>query len=577
MNHVQSADPLSGLAARFWRFLCHEFPLTAILAGEPTPDPVLFRESPADHERRYVTAGTFLAELDAIAPDGLPIQDRATHRLLRHELESIRSLHDVSAHRRPSLFPNGPATMTVHFANTASINDAESAERYLHRLATVPAYLRDFEENLRAGHADGIRYPRTVIESAVGHARSVLTGPVEILPWYSPFERSAAAGSESVRRLAGRAHSLIHGEIVPAFEAYAAFLEGPLAVGARSTFACTDAPLGREFYRAVVRHLTTTDLAPDEIHELGLAEVARLDAEIGVVAANAGYPGDVAAYRRFLSTGTFIAASKEALREQVEILSKRIDARIPAFFGRTPRITFGVESMPETLSARMPPAYAQPNPADRTAPGVHWVTSLPARFPSYLWLPVALHEAWPGHLMHIALMQELEQLPAFWRHGALRYHACIEGWALYCEGLGVEMGLYQTPHQHYGRLEGEIWRALRLVVDTGIHWCGWSRERAVDYMVQHMATPRATIEAEVERYIAWPAQALVYQIGNLALRALRQRAEQRLGDHFSHRRFHDALMAAGAVTLPVLNTLIEDWLSEQVAHESVSERPDEQR
>jgi len=254
-----------------------------------------------------------------------------------------------------------------------------------------------------------------------------------------------------------------------------------------------------------------------------------------------------------------------ALRESIEVLCKRIDRRIPDFFSRIPRITYGVDSMPEAISARMPPAYAQPSPADGSAAGVFWISGLPAKAPSYLHPALVVHEAWPGHLMHLALLNEQRDLPAFRRYGAVKYTACVEGWALYCEGLGVEMGVYTTPHQHYGRLEMELWRAVRLVVDTGIHAQGWSRERAIDYMAGLLTLSRDTIEGEVDRYAALPAQALGYQIGNLKLRELRQRAETRLGTRFSHRDFHEAVMTAGAVTLPVLDDLVEDWLQRQEA------------
>jgi uncharacterized protein (DUF885 family) len=216
----------------------------------------------------------------------------------------------------------------------------------------------------------------------------------------------------------------------------------------------------------------------------------------------------------------------------------------------------------------VPGAYAQPNPADRSAPGIIWVSGIPAKCPSYLHVPLALHEGWPGHLMHIALMQEADSLPSFRRHGAIKYTAYVEGWALYCESLGVEMGLYETTHQHYGRVEMEQWRAVRLVVDTGIHWYGWSRETAIAYMAARLTLSRESIEGEVDRYAAMPAQALAYQIGNLKMRELRQHAQQTLGPRFKHRRFHEAVMCAGAVTLPVLEELIEDWLTSEQSFEA---------
>ena len=348
--------------------------------------------------------------------------------------------------------------------------------------------------------------------------------------------------------------------MLPAQQRYVESFTGTLMQGARETIACTDAPGGHDYYLAQVRRYTSVDLGPDEIHDLGWQDVARLEAEIESVAAQAGYSGDVPGYRQFLASDPqFIAASKQVLLERAEVIAKRIDKRIPAFFGRIPRITYGAETMSEAQSQVMPPAYAQPNPADHSGPGIFWLTGLPARCPTYMLVPLVLHEAWPGHLMHLALVQEMESLPSFRRHRIARYSACVEGWALYCENLGVEMGLYESPHQHYGRLEMELWRALRLVVDTGIHWRGWSREQAVECMAQRLAMPRATLEAEVDRYIGLPGQALAYQIGNVRIRSLRRQAQSALGERFDLRDFHDTLMAAGPVSLPVLTDHVERW------------------
>jgi len=315
-----------------------------------------------------------------------------------------------------------------------------------------------------------------------------------------------------------------------------------------------------------VRHFTTLPLEPARIHELGLQQVARLEAEIDEVAAQAGFAGDVAGYRQYLREDPgFYAGSADALLQQVQALAKRIDARIPSLLRHLPRATYGVQSIPVAASARLPLAYAQPNPADGSAGGTFWVSGLPERVPSYLHVCLALHEAWPGHLMHIALLQEMDTLPMFRRANFTRYTACLEGWAMYCEGLGEELGLYETPHQRFGRLDMEMWRACRLVVDTGIHLLGWGREQAVAYMAARLSLSREAIEAEVDRYIAMPAQALAYQLGGLKFRELRQRAQWRLGDRFDLRAFHDQLMAAGAVTLPVLEEVVDTWLDHHAA------------
>jgi uncharacterized protein (DUF885 family) len=439
------------------------------------------------------------------------------------------------------------------------------------RLAGLPAYLRDVQSNIEAGHARGYRYPRVVLQSAAANTRGILGAAPEASAWLSPFKRSPAAAQPGVLAQAERALGVVRNALLPALQAWADFLEGLVQRGARESLSCVDGPAGAAYYRTWVRHFTSTTDDPEAVHALGLAEVARLEREIEAVAADAGYAGKVPGYRAFLASDPqFIAPSRDALRESVEALCKRVDRRIPEFFSLIPRITYGVQSLPDAVSARMPPAYAQPSPADGTSAGIFWISGLPSKAPNYLHPALVVHEAWPGHLMHLALLNEQTALPAFRRYGAVKYTACVEGWALYCEMLGAEMGLYTTPHEHYGRLEMQMWRAVRLVVDTGIHVRGWSREQAVAYMAERLSMSRETIEGEVDRYAALPAQALGYQIGGLKFGELRQRAQAQLGARFKHRDFHAALMSAGAVTLPVLDDLVSDWLQRQqtpeVAH-----------
>ena len=557
------ADPnLAALAERYWRWTCHEFPLTAFMAGMSNDDPTMFREAPADFERRAHEAAALLAELDAVPLAPLGVADAATHRLLRRELDDLCAFHTLGTHQRPWLLPVGPEFNTVFFANMVSIGDAQAAQRYVDQLATLPAFIGDVVANLRAGRARGFRYPKVVIERAEGNVRAAIAAEVSALPWYGPFQRSVAMSLAPVQAQAERAEQLVVEQLVPALAALADVMRDELAPHARTSIACTDDPLGAEYYLRWVQHFTTTELSPEQIHILGLAEAARIEGEIEHVAATAGYPGDVAAYRRFIADDPqFVAATADALRERVEITAKRIDRQIPAYFGRVPRITYGVESIPPALASRMPPAYAQPSPGDGSSAGILWVSGIPAMCPLYLVPALALHEGWPGHLMHLALMQEAQALPAFRRFNAVKYTACLEGWALYCEGLGEEMKLYDTPHQRFGRLDLELWRALRLVVDTGIHAKGWGREQAIDEMASRLSLSLPTIEGEVDRYIALPGQALAYQIGNLKFRELRARAQDSLGERFKLRDYHDMLMAAGPVTLPVLDDTVKAWLA----------------
>jgi uncharacterized protein (DUF885 family) len=564
MNASAALADLADLADRYWRFECHETPLAAVLAGQATVDAVLFRESAADHARRQAGAAALLAELARIDTRAFGAQQRATCALLQRELNGLLEQYAADAHLRPWLFPAGPDFTAMFWANASTVADAAGAALYADRLATLPGYLRDVQANLEGGLARGYRVPRAVLRCAAANTRGILDAAAETSAWMGPFKRSPQAAQPAVQAEAARALATVRDALMPALAGWAAFLDALAVRGARDTLSCIDGPAGAAYYRAFVRHFTSTALEPEEIHALGLAEVARIGREIEATAADAGYAGDVAGYRHFLAHDPqFIAASPEALRERIEVLCKRIDRRIPDFFGRIPRSTYGVETIPEAVSARMPPAYAQPSPADGSQAGIFWISALPAKAPNYLHPALVVHEAWPGHLMHMALMNEQQALPAFRRFGAVKYTACVEGWALYCEQLGVEMGVYTTPHEHYGRLEMELWRAVRLVVDTGIHARGWPRDQAIDYMAAHLTLSRQTIEGEVDRYAALPAQALAYQIGNLKLRELRQRAQARLGARFSHRAFHEAVMTAGAVTLPVLDDLVEDWLQQQ--------------
>jgi uncharacterized protein (DUF885 family) len=555
---------LAALAERYWAFECHELPLSAVLAGQTLQDAVLFRESAADHQRRNTDAGHLLMQAEQIDTGPLNAQERATLALIKRELAGLRAQHAVDSWQRPWLFPAGPDFTAMFWANSTSLGDAAAAALYVDRLAGLPAYLRDVRSNIEAGHARGYRYPGVVLHSAAANTRGILGAAPEASAWLSPFKRSAAAAQSGVQAQAERALGVVRDALQPALQAWADFLEGLMARGARESLSCVDGPAGAAYYRTWVQHFTSTTNDPEEVHALGLAEVSRLEREIEAVAGDAGYAGDVPGYRAFLASDPqFVAPSRDALRESIEALCKRVDRRIPEFFGLIPRITYGVQSIPDAVSARMPPAYAQPSPADGTAAGIFWISGLPSKAPSYLHPALVVHEAWPGHLMHLALLNEESELPAFRRYGAVKYTACVEGWALYCEVLGVELGVYTTPHEHYGRLEMQMWRAVRLVVDTGIHWYGWSREQAVAYMAERLSLSRETIEGEVDRYAALPAQALGYQIGGLKFGELRQRAEAQLGARFKHRDFHAAVMSAGAVTLPVLDDLVSDWLQRQ--------------
>ena len=561
-DKVVSADPaLDTLCAEYWAFSCYTQPVNALLAGEQIDEPVLYRESPADHAQRADGARELLKRGEALGDLPLVGQEAATLELLLDELKTTIALYECDAHLRPSLFPATPDFNLSFVASAVPVSSNEQAERYVELLHSAPGYVNDLRESLLEGEARGYRNAATALDVTATAISANLSGGLrETL--LKPLRRREQGGGQ--RALISRAEALIEGGLNEALDDLVQALRGPLMSVARSEPGLLGDRRGEELYRVLCRQFTSVDDDPATIHELGLAEVERLTAEQAELAAEDRHGNDLAAYRqRLQSDRSYLAPSVGEHLASVRSLCKRIDGAIPDYFATLPRISYGVELIPESMADSTPPAYAQPAPADASRPGIFWLTPQLEKCPRYLYPSLALHEAWPGHLMHIALMQEQVALPAFRRNGALKYTACVEGWAMYCEWLGEEMGIYLQNEERFGRLNMEMWRAVRLVVDTGIHLYGWSRERALAYISEHVVLPDAAMASEVDRYIALPGQALAYQLGNLKLRGLRRDTERALGDGFSLRDFHDQLIRSGPVSLRVLERLTREWTGVQ--------------
>jgi len=561
---MNAVNQIRELAERYWVFECQEIPFLAVLAGVEIDHSFVFKESEADHHRRYEKAKLLLADLRKINEQDLQGQDLATWKLLKRELENIVRQFELDGWMRPIIFPAGPEFNTIFYSNAVSLNSVHDADKYLERLATFPDYVRDVADNLRKGSTKGYNFPAIVLdrtsESAVAH----INAEPEKSPWFAPFIKSPLAKSGRLKEHELKALKIIQDDLYVAIHDWAELLVDELKVSARESESCADAPMGDDYYGSLVSWYTSMDMSPDEVHQLGLDEVSRINDELNGIADRLGIEGGPSALRKsIIDDPQFIPESVAELKREIECFAKQIDLKIPQYFRDIPRITYGIEMIPDALSENMPPAYAQPSPADGSNAGIFWLTSIPEKAPTYIHAALTLHEAWPGHLMHIALLQEAEDLPDFRRNGAIKYTACIEGWALYCESLGLDMGFYDDPYVDFGRLDMEMFRAIRLVVDTGLHSKGWSREQAIDYMKANLTLQEVMIVSEVDRYIAMPGQALAYQIGNLKIQALREKAKETLGDNFSIRDFHSAITRAGAVTLPVLDDFVSDWVAEQ--------------
>jgi uncharacterized protein (DUF885 family) len=560
----EAAEPgalLRELAQDYWAFRVREYPLEASSAGVRSAGRLLDRGRSVDHERRARLCRAMLERARQIDPAGLSAEEAASLSMLALQLDVQVTGFDLGAHLVPQLFPFGFADVPNQLAQSTPLNSIQDLEDFLARLLIAPMFLQEHWDTLQSALASGRRIPRALIPRILGLIDASLaeSGLARLI---SARTASVPGGQEPavLDGLRDRIDDVVAARLLPALRTLRQTIADLDQEYLTDSVSISDQPLGRDYYRFKVRQQTTTDLSPDEIHAIGREEVARIEHTLDAVAARMQNAGD----RREAAArlGARTARDGESLLEHVRATAKKIDGLLPRVIGHMPRISYAVEPFTPEQSLDLPPALAQPGPADRSMPGVYWLTALPERCPLHLVVPLTLHEAWPGHLMQFALAHELEHLPAFRRYGWTDYNSYIEGWALYCEQLGHDLGLYDRPEEHFGQLSFDLWRAARLVVDTGLHWLGWSRGQAIDYMVEHTLLPHDTIESEVDRYIGMPAQALSYKIGERCIGGLRRQAEQALGARFSLREFHRAILETGPVPLSVLEAHVRRWIKD---------------
>jgi uncharacterized protein (DUF885 family) len=357
------------------------------------------------------------------------------------------------------------------------------------------------------------------------------------------------AGSDAIRT-----------SVVPGYRRFLEFMERHYVPAARATIGASELPRGREYYRFAIRKFTTLDLTAEEVHQTGMSEVRRIRAEMLDVIRKTGFDGDFAAFVDFLRTDPrFYAPSAEQLQKEVAFILKRMEGELPRMFKKLPRTPCGIREVPSYIAPRSTAAYYQMPAGDGSRAGFYFINTYDLKSrPLYALEALSFHEAVPGHHLQLALQQELADLPNFRRFSG--FTSYIEGWALYAERLGLELGFYTDPYSDFGRLTYEMWRACRLVVDTGVHDLGWTREQAIEFMAENTALSMHNIEAEVDRYISWPGQALAYKIGELKVRELRARAEEQLGERFDVREFHDVVLRSGSIPLGMLDRNVNAYI-----------------
>jgi uncharacterized protein (DUF885 family) len=559
-----AGDRLGQLVRDYETWALADDPITAGREGDRAalsrlPDP-----TPAADARRREALTAFRARLEAIDPKGLAPDARLNLDFLRWTLDRrLKSLSFDEA-RLPFNSDGGFDQDLDYVASTTNLDTEADARAWIARLNALPAYFGANVENARRGVKAGFTQPVDTTKAVIARVEAETTRPVETDPLLKPFATlPAGVPAATQAALKAEAVSVIRDRIRPAQRAFLAFLQSEYLPASRHDLGIRSVSGGEAYYRWLVADHTTTNLTPDHIHEIGLSEVARIRAEMDATIAETGFKGDRAAFVAMLRKNPqFYATSRQDLLEKASEIAKRVDDKLPRYFATLPRLTFGVRPVPAEIEETYTTGrYFEGAPKQGVAGGYMVNTSHLDQRPLYELPALTLHESAPGHHTQIALSQELEGVPSFRRNADVT--AFTEGWGLYAEQLGVEMGIYRDAYEQFGRLSYEMWRACRLVADTGIHWKGWTLEQARACFTDNTALSPLNIEVELARYVGWPGQALAYKVGELKIMELRRRAERSLGEKFDVRRFHDAVLLAGPLPLDLLEKRIDAWISAQ--------------
>lgn len=556
------ASQLNALLEESWQYTLAEDPLFATHAGDACYNDRLPRETLADQARRNKHEREILKRLEAIPRDKLSRPDQVNYDIFRRERQDGISEVEFQSYLMPITNRSGFHISFPELPKHTPLVTLKDYENYVARLRAFKQFALDNIELMREGVKQGFTTPAVVLEKVEDSiAPHVVEDPTRSL-LFEPFTNFPdSIGADDRARLTIEGKAAIAENVVPGYRALLEFITKEYVPACRQQIGASALPRGREFYRYRVKHFTTLDIDPEQVHETGLAEVKRIKAEMQDVIKRVGFQGDFAAFVEHLRTDPkFYVDTPEQLMKETGLVLKKIDGELPKLFKTLPRTPYGIREIPAFIAPRTTTAYYQPPAGDGTRAGFYYVNTYNLKCrPLFEIEALSLHEAVPGHHLQIALQQELKGQPEFRRFA--HPTAFIEGWGLYAESLGKEIGFYKDPYSDFGRLSYEMWRACRLVVDTGMHYLGWTRERAIQFMADNTALTLHNIAAEVDRYISWPGQATAYKMGELKIRALREEAEKQLGEKFDVRQFHDVVLGSGAVPLDVLDENVKAYIA----------------
>ncbi|MEM9821481.1 MAG: DUF885 domain-containing protein [Bacteroidota bacterium] len=542
-----------------------ESPMWATSLGINQYNDQLPSASPEDANRRAEFWRNILVDLTQVDRSKLSEQDQVNYDLFKFILDDDIEQVAYESYLIPIASDGGFHTSLIYSIKDSPFNTTEDYQHFIKRLEGVKKYMEQHINLMRMGLEKGWSVPQVVLKDYELALVPYINKDPQKSDFYQPFrempEQIAPSEREEIQQ---KAQAAITESVIPGFQSFHDFLVKEYRPKARTTLGASHFPNGKAYYAQRTRYFTTLDIEPEEIFQIGEKEVARIRRDMEAIIEELNFEGSFSDFLNFLRTDPqFYAKTPRELLREAAYFSKKIDAALPRFFGKLPRLPYGVAPVPDAIAPKYTTGRYVPGSLANHQSGTYWVNTykLESR-PLYVLPSLTLHEAVPGHHLQIALAEEIEGVPEFRKHTYLSSYG--EGWALYCEWLGLEPGIYETPYSRFGRLTYEMWRACRLVVDVGIHQKDWTRERAVEFMASNTALSFHEVNTEIDRYIAWPGQALSYKMGELKIRELRKKAEAALKEKFNLRDFHDLVLSKGAVPMYVLEKMVNQYIKQNL-------------
>ncbi|HEY3250901.1 MAG TPA: DUF885 domain-containing protein [Ignavibacteria bacterium] len=559
-----SNEQLNQLFERYDEFNLQNDPVRATYEGDHRWDDQLDDLSENAVHAYYDAIRNFDKELLAIDYSSLSEDNKLNFDLFKRSLEQDVDGERFNWHYLPIGQQNGIHIGLPQLVNIQPTSTYEEYQKYFKRLRGFEKQVNDVIGNMKKGMSLGFVPPVFIIEQTLPQMESVMNVEPEKSIFYSPFNKENNLTAEEKEKVSKELIDVIQNNINPAYKKLYDFVKNDYLPNGRKDAGVWSLPDGKDRYENAIKYYTTLDLTADEIHNIGLKEVERIRGEMEMLKDQIGFKGTLDEFNTFIKTDPqFYYSDKKDLMDGFRVILSKMDSKLPDLFGKLPEAKYDLFEMEEFRAKSAPAAYYYSAPLDRSRPGYFYVNtySLPSR-PKYTMTSLALHEAVPGHHLQISIAQELKNMPKFRRD--LSVTAFVEGWGLYAEYLGYEAGMYEDLYQRYGALTFEMWRACRLVVDTGIHEKRWTREQAYEFMRKYTPNSDQDIQSEIDRYISWPGQALAYKLGEMKIKELRKMAEEKLGPRFDVKEFHDNVLKNGAIPLPLLEKKINEWVTSKL-------------